>query len=136
MTTSTASPLTRPEGLLRLALRLDAAVSALNGVAYVVVAAPLGDLLGLSAGLLRGLGVFLLLYAAAVWWVGARPAVDTSAVRAVIAANLLWTAGSIGVAVTGLGSPTTVGTVWIVLQAVAVAGFAALQAAGLRRVVP
>jgi hypothetical protein len=37
------------------------------------------------------------------------------------------------VAVFGVGSPTTAGTVWILLQAAVVAGFAALQTVGLRR---
>jgi hypothetical protein len=127
MTTTT----TAARSLLRLALRLDAVVSGLNGAAYLLLAGPLSDLLGLSAGVLRGVGVFLLVYGAAVWLVGDRPA--TPAVRAVITGNLLWTAGSIAVVVADLGTPTTVGAAWLVLQAVVVAGFAALQIAGLRR---
>ena len=125
-TTTTAAP-----SLLRLALRLDAVVSGLNGAAYLLLAGPLADLLGLSAGVLRGLGVFLLVFAAAVWLVGDRPA--PPAVRAVVTGNLLWTAGSIAVVVADLGSPSTIGAVWLVLQAAVVAGFAVLQIAGLRR---
>jgi hypothetical protein len=127
MTTNTLPALS----LLRLALRADAVVSGLNGAAYLVIAGPLSDLLGLPAGVLRGLGVFLLVYAAAVWLVGERPVVP--AVRAVITGNLVWTAGSLVVVATDLGSPTTIGAVWLVLQAVVVAGFAVLQLAGLRR---
>ena len=127
MTTNTLPALS----LLRLALRADAVVSGLNGAAYLAVAGPLADLLGLPAGVLRGLGVFLLVYAAAVWLVGERPVAP--AVRAVIIGNLVWTAGSFVVVVTGLGSPTTIGAVWLVLQAVVVAVFAVLQRAGLRR---
>jgi hypothetical protein len=127
MTTTTSAP----TSLLRPALRLDAVVSALNGAAYLLAAPPLADLLGLPAPVLRGLGVFLLVFAAAVWAVADRPA--GPAVRTVVAGNLLWTAGSLVVVAAGLGTPTTVGAVWIVLQAVVVAAFAAAQAAGLRR---
>jgi hypothetical protein len=138
MTTSTAAgnaarTPTRPDSLLRLALRLDAVVSAANGAAYLLATPVLVDLLGLSGGLLRGVGVFLLVYALAVWSVGARPRISGAAVEAVVVGNALWAVGSIVVVVTGFGSPTTVGAVWLVLQAVVVAGFAALQLAGLRR---
>ena len=125
-TTATASPT-----LLRLVLRVDAVVSGLNGAMYLLVAGPLSGLLGLPAGVLRGVGMFLLVFAAAVWSVGNRPAAPT--VRAVITANLLWTAGSIVVVAVDLGTPTTVGAVWLVLQAVVVAAFAFGQAVGLRR---
>ena len=127
MTTTT----TAPAPLLRLALRLDAVVSGLNGAAYLLAAAPLADLLGLDAGVLRGLGVFLLAFAAAVWLVADRPA--PPAVRTVVAGNALWAVGSLAAVATGLGSPTTLGAVWLVLQALVVAAFAALQATGLRR---
>ncbi|RBY76424.1 hypothetical protein DQ238_17185 [Geodermatophilus sp. TF02-6] len=127
MTTTT----TAPAPLLRAALRLDAGVSGLNGAAYLLAAAPLADLLGLPPGWLRGTGVFLLVFAAAVWLVADRPA--PPAVRTVVAANALWSAGSVVVVAAGLGSPTTVGAVWLVLQTVVVAAFAVLQAAGLRR---
>jgi hypothetical protein len=126
MTTTTA-----PASVLPLALRLDAVVTGLNGAAYLLAASPLADLLGLPAGLLRGLGAFLVLYALAVWLVAARP--GTPAVGTVIAANILWAAGSLAVAAADVGTPTTVGAVWIVLQAVVVAAFAVSQAAGLRR---
>jgi hypothetical protein len=127
MTTTTSTP----TSLLRPALRLDAVVSGLNGAAYLLAAPALADLLGLPTPVLRGLGVFLLVFAALVWAVGDRPAAP--AVRAVVAGNLLWTAGSLAVVAAGLGTPSTVGAVWIVLQAVVVAAFAVAQAAGLRR---
>lgn len=127
MTTITA---TAPS-LLRLALRTDAVVSGLNGAAYLLRAGPLSDLLGLPAGVLRAVGAFLLVYGAAVWLVGKRPAAP--GVRTVITGNLLWTVGSVAVVAADLGSPTTIGAVWLVLQAVVVAGFAVLHLAGLRR---
>ena len=138
MTTSTAagtaarSPV-RSDSLLRLALRLDAAVTGLNGAAYLVAAPVLDDVLGLPGGLLRGAGAFLLVYAGAVWLVGSGARISAPAVEAVVVTNVLWAIGSVVAVGTGAGSPTTVGAVWLVLQAAVVAGFAALQIAGLRR---
>jgi hypothetical protein len=113
---------------LRTALKLDAVVTGANGAAYLVAAGPLEDLLGPSPALLRGIGAFLLLFSAAVWTVAARPRVSASAALVVIALNVLWAADSIAFLATGLSDPTTAGAVWIVLQALVVAGFAALQA--------
>lgn len=122
---------TTPPSLLRLVLRADAAVSGLNGAAYLLAAGELSELLGLPAGTLRALGAFLLVFAAAVWLVGNRP--TRPAVATVAAANALWAAGSVVVVAGDLGTPTTTGAVWIALQAVVVAGFAALQLTASRR---
>ena len=113
---------------LRTALKLDALVTAANGAAYLVAAGPLEDLLGLSPALLRGVGAFLLLFSAVVWIVGSRPQVSSSAALAVIAVNVLWAADSIAFLAAGLSDPTTFGAIWIVMQALVVAGFAGLQA--------
>ena len=48
--------------------------------------------------------------------------------------NLGWAAASIAIAVAGWHDPTTTGTVWIVLQALLVAGFADAQLLGARRI--
>ena len=113
---------------LRTALKLDAIVTGANGAAYLVAAGPLEDLLGLSPALLRGIGAFLLLFSAAVWVVAARPQVSSTAALAVIAVNVLWAADSIAFLAAGLSDPTTFGAIWIVMQALVVAGFAGLQA--------
>ena len=113
---------------LRTALKLDAVVTGANGAAYLVAAGPLEDLLGLSPALLRATGAFLLLFSAAVWVVAARPQVSSTAALAVIAVNVLWAADSIAFLAAGLSDPTTLGAIWIVMQALVVAGFAGLQA--------
>ena len=113
---------------LRTALKLDALVTGANGAAYLVAAGPLEDLLGFSPALLRSVGVFLLVFSAVVWMVAARPQVSASAALVVIAVNVLWAADSIAFLATGLSDPTTAGAVWIVMQALVVAGFAGLQA--------
>jgi hypothetical protein len=116
------------ETLLRLVLKLDAAVTGANGVAYLAAAEPLEDLLGVSAGLLRPIGAFLVLFAAAVWFVATRRVVPRTAVLAIATANAVWALGSLVFAAAGASSPSTVGTVWVLLQALVVGSFAALQA--------
>jgi hypothetical protein len=124
---------TQRTSLLRAVLKLDAIVTGANGAAYLIAAGPLGDLLGLSPALLRGTGAFLLAFAAAVYVTATRTPIPRPAVCAIVAVNALWVADSVVAAINGWGTPNTVGTVWIVLQAVVVAAFAELQLAGLKR---
>ncbi|MGH9138207.1 MAG: hypothetical protein ACRD0G_14360, partial [Acidimicrobiales bacterium] len=55
---------TDPIAVLRWSLGIDAAVTAINAVAYVAGAGALDSLLGVEAGTLLLLGVFLATYAA------------------------------------------------------------------------
>jgi hypothetical protein len=82
-----------------------------------------------DAAVQRPLGAFLMLFAAGVWLVATRPAIPRGAVMAIAGANALWVIASLAFAIAGASSPTTAGTVWIVLQALVVGGFATLQAA-------
>jgi hypothetical protein len=135
MSTTAALPTTatRRTPLLRAALKLDAIVTGANGAAYLIAAGPLGDLLGLSPALLRGTGAFLIAFAAAVYFTSTRPQIPRTAAYAIVAANAVWAIDSAVAAIAGWGSPETAGTVWIVMQAIVVAGFAELQLTGLRR---
>ena len=51
----------------------------------------------------------------------------------VVAANVAWALVSVGAVVGEWHSPSLVGTLWTIAQAVVVAGFAELQLTGLRR---
>lgn len=115
---------------LRTALLLDAALCAANGAVYLAAAGVLDGPLGLPADLLRAAGAFLLVFAVAVWAVARRPA--RPAVGMVVAANGAWALASLAMAIFGWASPSTVGTVWIALQGVLVAGVAELQLVALR----
>jgi hypothetical protein len=122
-----------PSALLRFALRLDAAVSAAAGVAYVAAAGPLSDWLGLPDGLLLVCGAFLVVWGAALARLAGRATLAPAAVWTVIALNAAWVADSLLLlAVDGFG-PTVAGQVVVAFQAVGVIGFAALQYAGLKR---
>ena len=129
---STHSLATSPRAdLLRLALVADAAVTGANAFAYLAGAVVLDSVLGVPIALLLVLGAFLAVYSALVLRLATRPA--RAGVVAVILANLTWAAGSLIVLALDTFTPDPVGQVWIALQAVVVAGFAALQYLGLRR---
>jgi hypothetical protein len=118
---------------LRLFLGLDAVVTGANGLIYLLAAGPVGDLLDLDAGFLRGIGVFLTVYGVLVGVLARRPVPPATATKAVVEANLLWAVASVAAVVFGWLDPNTVGTVWVPLQALVVAAFAVLQMNGLRR---
>ncbi|CAL9606987.1 hypothetical protein [Streptomyces sp. enrichment culture] len=134
MTATTITALARttePNTALRRFLALDAIVTGANGLAYLAASGPLADLLGVGRTLLLELGAFLTVYAVAVGALGSRRRPARLPAQAVVEANLAWSA--LSVAALGLWlSPTTAGTVWTVLQALTVTGFALLQYAALK----
>jgi len=133
MTAHTATIHTADAGLLRFSLRLDAAITAANGLAYLAAFWLLDGALGVPGAFLAGVGAFLLAFAAFVGRLGAQPSPARGAVIAVIAANVLWALDSALLLAADWFTPTTAGQVVVALQAVGVAGLAALQYAGLRR---
>ncbi|MGW1769000.1 hypothetical protein ACWCQL_33770 [Streptomyces sp. NPDC002073] len=128
---TTLARTTEPRAVLRRFLALDAVVTTANGLAYAAFSAPLGRLLGVGQELLLGLGIFLVLYGAAVGRLASRPQPPVLAVKLVIEANTAWAVLSLLSLVLWL-SPTTAGAVWIPAQAATVGGFALLQHLALR----
>jgi len=113
-------------------VRLDAIVSAASGVALAAGAPVLDGVLGMPVSLLVPLGVFLLVYAAAL--VGlAREGAPAPAVTAVIVGNAAWAIVSVVAVLADWLTPTTVGTVVVLGQAAVVALLAELQLMALRR---
>jgi hypothetical protein len=134
MSTHTIATSRRVDGpLLRFALFADGAVTGANGVVYLLGAPLLDGPLGLPAGLLAAVGVFLLIYDGLVLRLATRPAMPRAAVAAVIAANAVWVVDSVLALALDWFSPTTAGQLLIAVQAVGVAALATLQYAGLRR---
>ncbi|MBF6414778.1 hypothetical protein [Nocardia cyriacigeorgica] len=119
--------------LLRFSLRLDAVVTAANGLAYLALSGPIESLLGLDTAVGIPIGIFLTLYGIGVALVGLPARINPTAVRTVIAGNAAWAVLSL-VALFVIGLDLTVaGALWAVLQALVVGAFAALQYLGLRR---
>ena len=118
---------------LRYALLADAAASGATGLLLIAGAGLLEGFLGLPIALMREAGLVLVPYVAFVAWVGTRETISRPAVQAVIALNVLWVAGSIGLLVSGWVAPALLGYAFVIAQAMVVGVFAELQFIGLRR---
>lgn len=112
---------------LRTVLRLDAAASGGLGLLLLVLAGPAEDHLGLPVGLALVVGALLLAWAGFVGWVSVRP--SRGLVREIALLNLAYVALSVAFALGDWATLTTLGTVLVVVQAVAVLGLAAAQLA-------
>ncbi|GLW99504.1 hypothetical protein [Microtetraspora sp. NBRC 16547] len=119
--------------LLRFALKQDAMGSGAFGVVGVVAAAIFGEMFGLPAAFLFPVGAFLVVWAAALFFLAARPTVGKAAVGVVMAINIAWVAASAELLIAGWFPLTSLGTALVIVQAVVVAGFTGLQFAGLRK---
>ncbi|GAA4738437.1 hypothetical protein [Actinomycetospora chibensis] len=124
MTTTTALA-TRLD--LRAVLRLDAVASGALGLAAAAGAGVLDTLLGLPAGLLLGVGVFLVVYAAGLVALAGRTVIPRPATWVVVLGNSAWVLASLGLVVGAWDRLTMLGVVIVLAQAAAVAVFADLQ---------
>jgi len=122
-----------PSLLLRRALLADAIFSGTAAVVLTLGAGALAPLLSLPDALLRETGLFLILYAALVGWLGMRPMMPKALVTLVIVGNAVWTLASIALLFSGLVTPNLLGEVFVVAQAIATGVFAELQYVGLQR---
>lgn len=122
-----------PSPLLRFALRLDGAASFVLGILTCVGYLALKPIFGASAGAIFAIGSFMLGYGATIGWLSTRARIDQRLVWIVAVGNLIWAIDSVLLAGSNWIAPTTLGLALILGQAVAVAGFAALQYLGLRQ---
>ena len=118
---------------LRRVLLLDAATCLITGSIMLTAGGTAERLLGIPAQLSTALGVVLLVFGAAVAWVGTRAFLMRSAVWAIVLLNALWAIESVLALVFGWLEPNAVGQVLVIGQAIAVAVIAELQYVGLRR---
>jgi hypothetical protein len=118
---------------LRTVLWADALSAAASAFLQLAGAALLAPLLGLSPTLLLASGALLVPFALAATWMATRDVLPRGAIQALAIANLAWAAGCLALLFTGAAG-TTLGQVYLVMQAVAVALLAELQWFGVRRV--
>ena len=130
-TTAATAPPRSP--LLATSVKLDAAMSGAAGALLAAGGAVLDGTTGISAAWLVGIGLFFLVYAAALVAV-VRLGSPPGLARLVVAGNAGWAALSVVALVADWLTPTTTGSVLIAIQAAAVALVAELQLLGLRRV--
>jgi len=119
--------------LLRRALVADAIFSGTSAVVLTLGVGALASLLSLPDALLRETGLFLILYAALVGWLGTRQTLPKALVWLVVAGNAAWTLASIALLFSGLITPNLLGDIFVAAQAIATGVFAELQYVGLRR---
>jgi len=122
-----------PSSLLRRALQADALFSGTAAVLLTLGAGEFAPLLNLPEGLLRGAGLFLVVYAAFVGWLGTLTNFPKILVVAVVAGNAAWTLSSIALIFSGTVTPNVLGEIALAAQAVIVGILAELQFLGLRR---
>jgi len=119
--------------LIRFALVADAAATAATGVLLAVGGSLLADLTGLPASATLPLGLFLIVYAAFVGWVGMQRETSRGATMLIVLINAAWVVGSVIVLLAGTWALTLLGVAFVIAQALAVAALAALQWVGLGR---
>jgi hypothetical protein len=122
-----------PSLFLRRALAADAIFSGAGAVIFTLGAGELAPLFDLPEVLLLETGLFLIVYAAFVGWLGTRQSFPRILAGIVVVGNAAWTLASIALLFSGAVTPNLLGEAAVVAQAIATGIFAELQFIGLRR---
>jgi hypothetical protein len=125
--------MSNPTRFLRTVLAADAIACGVMGALLIAGARPFADLFGLPVLLLIGAGVFLVPLAAWVGWLSQKAQPSRRAVWLLIVGNAVWVVESLLLLVLDWVQPTSLGTTFIVAQAVATAVFAELEYVALKR---
>ncbi|MCK0172965.1 MULTISPECIES: hypothetical protein [Mycobacteriaceae] len=124
---------TRTDSLLRLAMRADAVLTGLAGLAVLPIAGWVAEISGTTTAIEYSLAAFFIGYGVVVFGLAALPSVRRAGL-AVIAANLLYSLAAVAVVVSDVWTMTVTGVVITLATGVYTAGFAALQYRGVRRI--
>lgn len=120
-----------PSALLKFAFIADAAGSGAIALLQLGLSAYLGKLLLLPPALLLGTGLFLVGYTALLVVLATSKSVWPALVQFVVIGNVGWALACIGLMLTGIVEPGALGIGFLLIQAVAVLVFAALEWMGL-----
>lgn len=124
----------RPVSLfLRRALLLDGVATGATALLLLFGAGLLEPLLTIPAALLRAAGWILVPFVGLVFWTASRDQVPQGAVWMVILGNAAWVLASIALLAGYWVTPSMLGYIFVIGQAVVVAVFAELQYVGARR---
>jgi hypothetical protein len=122
----------KPNPFLRRVLLADAAASIAVAVVQIAATSVLASLLNLPSYLLTGTGAFLVGYVVLLLALSRAQTVFTSLLTLVIVGNLAWGLGCLVVAQAISPSPSILGNAYLLVQALVVWVFAALEWKGLR----
>ena len=121
----------KPSPLLRFALALDAGVSALIAVVQLLLTDWLARQTSLPFALLLESGVFMVGYAVVLVWLARRAELRSGWILLIVLGNLGWALACATVWLSGLLSVSPLGAAYLMMQAIGVVVFAALQYRGL-----
>lgn len=120
-----------PSLFLRRVLQLDAAATGATGLLLLGGTGLLHGLLNLPVALMIYAGVFCVGWAAILGLASLRAELSRGFVWSIILGNVAWVIGSVVLLVSGYVQPTLLGYAFVIVQALAVDVFAALQYFGL-----
>ncbi len=120
------------DSLLRFALRADAVLTGVVGLAGVIAARPMAALTGLTPAHEYAAAAFCVLYGAVVYFLSALSDLRRAGIG-VIAANVVCTVAAIAVVETGVLPLTGIGVAALLFSAAYTGFFALAQYRGLRR---
>ncbi|MBO0679473.1 hypothetical protein JRC04_18580 [Mycolicibacterium sp. S2-37] len=128
----TALNTTRTDSLLRLAMRADAVLTGLAGLAALPIAGWIAELCGTTTAIEYSMAAFFIGYGVVVFGLAALPSVRRAGL-VVIAANILYTLAAVAVVASDVWTMTVAGVVVTLATGVYTAGFAVAQYIGWRR---
>jgi hypothetical protein len=120
------------DSLLRFAMRADAILTGLAGVAGIPLAGWLAEISGTTKAFEYSMGAFFIAYGLVVFGLAALPSVRRAGM-AVVIANLLYTVAAVVFVLAGVLPLTTTGVVLTLASGVYTLVFAELQYQGWRR---
>ncbi len=133
MTAITTRPLSAStDALLRFALRADATITGLAGLAVAAFANPLSTVSGLSPTTEYLIGTAFVMYGVAVYYLAALPSVRGVGIGVSIA-NVVCTLGTLAIVMTDAAPLTEAGVALALATGVYTAFFGYLQYLGVRR---
>ena len=124
---------TRTDSLLRAAMRADAIITGVMGLAGAPLAGWVAHLSGTTVGFEQAMAAFFIAYGVVVYALSRRGSVKTPGM-VVIIGNVLFTVGAIALVVAGPFPLTTLGVVFTLASGVYTLAFAELQYQGWRRI--
>lgn len=133
MTALTTRPLSvSADALLRFALRADATITGMAGLAVAAFANPLSTLSGLSPTAEYLIGAAFVMYGVAVYYLAALPSLRNVGI-AISLANLVCTVGTLVIVLTDAAPLTGTGMAVTLATGLYTAFFAYVQYLGVRR---
>ena len=121
------------DSLLRFALRTDAILSGLAGIAGIPLAGWLAETSGTPIAFEYSMGAFFIAFGLGVFWLAAQPSVRRTGMMVALG-NLLFTIASVALVFADVFPLTTTGVVLTLGTAVYTLVMAELQYQGVRRI--